>query len=665
MPPALRTAPARTPTLWLAALLSLLALAALRARWTSPQSVDNRTYLEMIVGVARTGLPATTNGPVARYRPLQARWNNHSRGRLWGALPPVFPYLAAPIYRAGGARAVVAANVLLLGALALVIARLTRRITGDPLAGAAAAWLALGATPLVTVSFDTSPYPVMLLGITACVDYAVAAVQRGGGARREPLLAGLCAGVAVGAHPLGAPMLAAVLGALFVWPSRGDGPSSSWLPAPERIQRGGWALLGALTVVLPVAALNAVRFGSFNPVSYGPCVWRSCAETGLDQQGIGAMLSWSAPVILWAATSLAAWWLARRSRAGAWTVVIVALGVLVAPSMLRERAMALASLAWAFTVDVSPFTLGYSFWRPQDGLGSFLGPFAVRALLQCTPALLLATLAGTVVSRAHSRREVALLGLACAGLVASLALRANLPMAFALGYPFLSLRYVTPALPLLACLAVVATRQLPWRRAHLVAGSVLAAGVALWLWRYGDDLALARRWFLLRGTLATAALAFVLVARSTAPRSSARWARAAAAAATVAFALGFSVTAAVDLREAVRNRDESQRYMDGLARRLPPRFALIGFAPELDPALGLRGTRDVEYFDLYETLDWQPVRAVTAHWLAERRPVYVVMPPARAYASPMPGYRFEAVDAARGLYAVRPLTVEPTPAPRR
>lgn len=661
----MRTAPSRTSTLWLAALLSLVAVGSLRARWTSPQSVDNRTYLEMTVGVSRTGLPLTTNGPVARHRALQARWNNYADGRLWGALPPVFPYLAAPVFRVGGARAVVGANVLLLGALALLIARLARRITDDPRAGAAAAWLALGATPLATVSFDTSPYPVMLLGITACVDYAVAALQRGGAARREALCAGLGAGLAVGAHPLGAPMLAAVIAALFVWPSRDEGAAASWLPARDRIQRGAWATLGALCIVAPVSLLNLVRFGSLNPVSYGPCVWRSCAETGLDQQGIGAMLRWAWPVLAWAAASLAGWRLSRRARGGALTVLTLSLGVLAAPSMLRDRAVAIVGLAWAFTVDVSRFTLGYSFWRPPDGLGAFFGPFAVRALLQCTPALLLATLAGAVASRAQVRRELAVLGLACAALLASLALRANLPMAFALGYPFLALRYVTPALPLLACLAVVATRELPWRRAHLAVGAALAAGVALWLWQYDDDHDHARRWLLLRGTLASAGAAFVLLARSLAPRASARWAQAAAGAATVTFALGFAVAVAVDLRESARNRDEGQRYMDALARRLPRRFALIGFAPELDPALGLRGARDVEYFDLYESIDWRPVREVTAHWLAEGRPVFVLTPPARPYPSPMPGYRFEAVDAARGLYAVRVETLAPPRSPLR
>jgi hypothetical protein len=638
----------------LAALLALVALGALRARWTSPQSVDNRTYLEMIDGITRRGLPVTTNGPVAEHRALQARWNNHHHGRLWGALPPVFPYAAAPFYLVGGTRHVVAANVLLLGALALLVARLTRRLTRSDTAGAAAAWVTLAATPLSTVAFDTSPYPVMLLGITGCVDLALAslAATNPPEVRRSAWGAGLCAGLAVGAHPLGSPMVAAALAALYVWPRSDDAsPLRRVVPTYESLRRGAWATLGALAVVVPVAALNAVRFGSLNPVSYGPCVWRSCAETGLDQQGIGAMLKWAAPALLWAGVSLGAAWTARRSRGATLAVAVLALGALSVPSLLRDRVTAIAALAWAFTVDVSRFTLGYSFWRPTDGPGAFLGPFAVRAALQCTPALLLATLAGAATPRASDRRAALFVGVACAALLASLALRANLPMAFALGYPFLSLRYLTPALPLLAALSVTATHALPWRRAHLALGITLALCLTAYLWRFSDDLAMPRRMLLLRGTLLVSAGAFLALARVHGRRG----AGLAAIAVTAAFATGFAVTAAVDVRESVRNRDDSQRFMDGLARSLPRRFALVGFAPELDPALGLRATRDVNYFDLYESLDWADARAVMTRWWAEGRPVFVLQAVGRPYPSPRPDLRFEPVDTARGLYRALPV----------
>ena len=119
--------------------------------------------------------------------------------------------------------------------------------------------------------------------------------------------------------------------------------------------------------------------------------------------------------------------------------------------------------------------------------------------------------------------------------------------------------------------------------------------------------------FLLRGTLAVSAAALLALARVQGRRG----AGLAAIAVTAAFATGFAVIAAVDVRESVRNRDDSQRFMDGLAGRLPRRFARVGFAPEIDPALGLRATRDVNDFDLYESPDWAAARTVMTRWWAD------------------------------------------------
>jgi hypothetical protein len=61
----------------------------------------------------------------------------------------------------------------------------------------------------------------------------------------------------------------------------------------------------------------------------------------------------------------------------------------------------------------------------------------------------------------------------------------------------------------------------------------------------------------------------------------------------------------------------------------------VGFAPEIDPALGLRATRDVNDFDLYESPDWAAARAGMTRWWAEGRPVFVLQNPGRPY--PRPG----------------------------
>lgn len=652
-------------TALLGALLSLVAFGAATASWTSPQNVDNRTYLEMIDGIARHGLPYTTNGPVAQHRELQARWNNYARGRLWGALPPVFPYLAAPAYRVGGTLAVVRLNILMLALLALGVYRLARRLTGDSLAGSAAAWAALVATPASTVALDTSPYATMITAIVWATDCAVAslATRDDLAARRSrwsAAAAGLCAGLAVGAHPLSFPMVAPLLAALFV--VGGDADARALAPSRASLVRGACAMAGALAVLVWVGALNHVRFGSWNPVTYGPCVWRSCAETGLDRQGIGPMLRWARPVLVWFAATVAVGLFVRRSRAGLATVAALSLAALAPPSELHNKALALVTLAWGFVVDVSPLTLGYGFVPHPDGLGTFLGPFALKSLLQCSPAALLAALAGS--RQASVRRALGLAALPCAALLASLALRANLPTAYALGYPFLYLRYVVPALPLAMVLAVVAVRDLPWRAWHLGVGAAVCAGLSLWLSRWSDDDPHARRVMLLRVTLAVAAASTALVARSRGAqgddaRATGRWSHAAALGATVAFAVSFAVGAAVDLRAVLRVRRDSERRVEAVTRTLPRRFAVMGYPVEIDPVLGLRATRDVEYADLYEARDWIGLRAIVGGWWRDGRPVFVLLPPAAPFPSPMPDARFEVVDRALGVYAVRPVVQPP------
>ncbi len=671
-------APSWLPNALLAALLALVVARAVTTSFTSPQSVDNRTYLEMIDGVAHHGLPYTTNGPVGRHHELQARWNNYARGRLWGAFPPVFPYLAAPAYRLGGTVAVVRGNVLLLGLLALIVARLTRRLTGDPLSGACAAWATLLATPVSALASDTSPYTVMITAVAGAVDFAVASLGPLGArisprmSRRYAAAAGLLAGVAVGSQPLGFPTMAPLLASLFVIRSEADealtsGALPSWLPTSASITRGLYGVAGALTVLGPVGALNRVRFGSWNPVTYGPCVWRSCVETGLDQQGIGPMLKWAAPVLLWAAMSLSAMAFVRRSRAGLAVVAALSLGALAPPSQLHDKAVSLVALAWGFIVDISPLRLDYGFVQNADGLGVFLGPFAVKALLQCTPAALLATLAGVAARGASTRRAVVLAAIPCAALLASLAMRANLPFAFALGYPFLYLRYVVPAMPVVMALTMLSVRALPWRAWHAALGVALAAGLSLWLLRWDDDFARSRRVVILRLTLVVAAAAFTMLARTLArrragARAAGPWPHAAAVGVTVAFALSVAVTVAVDLREVQRNRRENEAHVESVARLLPRRLALVGYPVQMDPVLGLRATRDIEYFDLYETRGWLNVAPVVRHWWREGRPIFALLPPGAPLVSPMPEARFAPIDPALGVFAILPAApLEPEP----
>lgn len=648
------------PLAWLAPLFVAIFAGAATARWHSSTSVDNRTYLEMIEGISRHGLPYLANGPVERFPELQARWNLVRGGRLWGALPPVFPYVAVPVYRLGGVRAVVQFNIALLAVLALGAYALGRRVTRSPRLGVATAYVAIASAPVWTSSFDTSPYSLAITSMTWASYCGLVALETGPPrSHRYAFAAGALAALATGTHLLAFTMLTGLILGLALLPVDDSPPLvdparlpawlRAWTPTRGSLARGAWATLGAAVPFAPVAWLNHLRFGSWNPITYGPCVWRSCAETGLDKQGIGQMLVYVAPVLAWAALTVALLWLVRRSRYALAVVGGIALVALVPPSVLHTRAFGLASTAWGFLVDVSNLEMGHGFAKPPDELGNFLGPFVVKSTLQCTPAFALALLARPRDDR--ERRAVALLALPCIALYASLVLRANLPAAFALGYPFLNLRYVIPAAPAMAGLALLAVRDLPWKRGYLALVALTAAGVGGWIVRMPDDNPYARRVLLLRVTLVVALAAFVLVVRA---RGEGRggWRRAAVLASAVAFGLGFAVTLGVDLKNLVQLRNEGDRVVDRIARLTPPRFALVGWPPQIDPVLALRATRDVEYADLYESQNWANFRTLIDVWTEQRRPIYAVFPTHIVFNSPWHDVRFEILDRQLGLYRI-------------
>ncbi len=642
----------------LAPLLALLLVAAALCPWHTPFCVDNRTYLEMTEGVLRRGVPTVTNGPVQRFPELQLRWNALHRGRLWGSYAPIYPYVAAPLMRLGGPRLVVQGNVALLAALALGAYALGRRLTRDPVAGAAAAWLTLAGTHVWTFSFDVSPYSWMLTLNTASVALAAGAVDEGG--RRgfaRAFGAGLAGALAAFAHLLSLPSLAVVV-ALLAW-LRADGEDpllaapwptlAPWVPSRQSLARGALAALGAALVTAPVMALNRVRFGTASPMSTGACVWWNCPTSNLPRQGLGAMLRFNAPLFAWAAVTAAVLWSVRRSRASMAVVGAVALAALAVPSALHDAAFGMSRLFMAFVVDLSRLDLG--FHRPADGLGQMLGPFAVKSLLQCAPVLALA-LAPSIIGD-HARRVAVAVALPACALLGSLLLRGEVTLVFAVGFPFLDLRYVTPSLPLLAAFATLSLRALPWRPRHLAALVALAALFLAWA-RYTDnDLSFARRVVLLRGTLLAAALAFVCAVRAR-TQPSPRATSAAMATALVAAALSVGVCLGVDLPAWAAERNRHDAFSDRVAALTPPRFAVIGLAGPfaVSEIAALRATRDVQYVDVEEVgLHLERLRGLVDHWEAEKRPIFVVMPP--GFVSPWSDYQVVPVDPKINLTALR------------
>jgi hypothetical protein len=614
----------------------------------------------MTEGVLLRGVPSVTNGPVQRFPELQLRWNALYRGRLWGSYAPVYPYVAAPLLRLGGPRLVVQVNIALLAALALGVHALARRLARDPMAGAVAAWLTLAGTHVWTFSFDVSPYSWMLTLNTVAVALAAGAVDEGG---RQGLLraffAGLAGALAAFAHLLALPSLT-VLVVLLTWLRAAEEAPlfvvrwevlAPWVPSRGSLARGGLAAVAAALVTLPVMVLNRVRFGTFSPTSTGACVWWSCQSSNLPRQGLGAMLRFNAPLFVWAGLTVLVLGWVRRSRAAMGVCAAVALAALAAPSPLHNAALGVARLFLAFFLDLSRLDLG--FHRPADGLGQMLGPFVVKSLLQCSPVLVLAT-----VSQALDqplRRIAMAVALPAGALLGTLLLRGEVTLVFAVGFPFLNLRYVTPALPLLAVFTTLTLRSLaPWRPWHLLASLGLVGGFFVWARYTHDDLSWGRRVVLLRGTLVVAAVAFVAAVRArVAP--SARALAAARAAALVAAALSVGICLGVDLPAWVAERNRHDAFATRVAALTPARFAVIGIAGPfgVDEIASLRTVRDLQYVDIEETGGrFERLRGLVEHWTTEGRPVFVVMPP--GFRSPWSDFEYVQIDPTIHLGLLRP-----------
>lgn len=598
-------------------LVATLAAGAVAAPWHSNTNVDARSYTEMIAGVAAHGLPWSENGPVGEFAALQARWNLGRGDRLWSTYPPLFAYVMALPYRQGGVRRVIQLDVALLIVLALGIRALGRELSGSEAVGTASAYLALLGTPVWAMALDTSSYT---LAITASVWSLWLTARAMRLSSRRCALTGAAAGfvgaLAVSAHLGMLPILGATLLVLLV------------------VTRSAASLAGVALPLVAMSALNRLRFGDWYPVSYGPCVWRSCAETTIDQQSVALLVGNAVPVLAWLLASSALVWWARRHRV---TVAAVALSLftLAASLTLRTRAARLALLAWGFVGDSGPLDMqGFV----TVGGAHFLGPYVVKSLLQGSPILLLAV-----------QRGRHWLLLPPAALLASLALRAPMSSSFALGFPFLHMRYLLVAMPPLAILTVIALRDLPWRRAHAVGGAAVALALGGWLALHDSDASPARRQLLLHASLVLAA-ATLLAYAAWRVVPTIRRGLFAATLATLALAYGGAVTLGVDLAALVRARNHDDARLDRIAARTPARFALIGWPVELDPVLALRATRDLQYADLYELTDLSTIPAVVAHWEQEGRPVYALLP---AHATPSwPSLRLAPIDPAAGLYRV-------------
>lgn len=209
-----------------------------------------------------------------------------------------------------------------------------------------------------------------------------------------------------------------------------------------------------------------------------------------------------------------------------------------------------------------------------------------------------------------------------------------------------------PAAPLMAILAVIGARRLSWGLPHLALATVVAALLRWTLWIGTDDMQLWRRVVLLRGSLVLAVLLATTVAWTLFREVRTKpWL--ATTLAAIAFGWGAGVSLGVDLAATVRLRDQVELRVDELEKRLPKRFALVGYPDQLDAPLTMRARRDVQYLDLMELEDWREGADPIRWWLDKERPVFFLLPPARLPDDLWPDFDLDTVSTALGLSEIR------------
>ena len=149
--------------LLIALLIGIFLCCAYVIPWKSTTTMDERTYLEMTLGILRTGLPLVENGPIDQFPMLKTEWNLSRDGRLWGIYAPGYPYVMAPILAMFGTEGMVRANFFFMALMALGVFMLAREALGQAdLPAAATAWIATVSAPVWANAFGISSYTLAI-----------------------------------------------------------------------------------------------------------------------------------------------------------------------------------------------------------------------------------------------------------------------------------------------------------------------------------------------------------------------------------------------------------------------------------------------------------------------------------------------------------------------
>lgn len=640
---------------------SILAVAAFY-RGHSVESMDVRTYAQMIRAISERGLPYWDNGPIERFPELIVQWAVPSRGHVWGIYGPLYPYLAAPVFRLGGLELVSSFTFAMLAPLALVTSLLAKRLVRNEWYATFAGLLVVISTPITAKALEVTPFPLTAILATLGMLLTVNVIESRAPRASTALLCGVAWAAAAATHALCFPMAIAGLGVVGAAPDPRanalvDGDLRARFRSAAEVARGRLvpALVGFIGAMLPVAYLNHLRFNSYNPLSYGPIPWTGNVNEELLKMNLVDQVRYSAVPALFVVVVLVAAFLARKRKLAVLSILATAALVLVLTPTLRERFLRYGIIALGYLVDMSLIDMGPAYVRAPDGLGQIFAGWVVKSTLQCTPLLVLAPLAlrgahahSSPGSTATQRWPLLAVLVPCAALYLSFITRANLSTNVdAIGWPWVYVRYTFAALPGLLVASLVVVERLGLKPLHFAVTVGVGASVCLAFVESHDDAALVKRVMLLVAPVALAAMAFA--AASWAQRGQER---SSAACMLVALTLGLGIAIGLghDLRANILGKRGCDGAIDRVTKVFPHRFALVGMLGQFDVVLTTAATHDVQYADTLRLGDrYADLHPLLEHWQAEGRPIYFLWNGGEPY-NPWPDVSFKRVSTGPDLF---------------
>ncbi len=635
--------------------------------WQSNYGVDGMTLWEQVRAVADHGTIDFDNGPVERYAELRPRWFIGRDGRTWGIVPAVAAYVLAPFARLGGFSLTARANWLFLGLAATLLYGLVRRLTGSRAVAVGGAYALAFATSLPSWGNHVNPFVLLACASTASLYAAHHALR---------------------AEVGGASRWGRSRASRRRWPSGRTSPTRSRgasagcaccarAPCVERLARAAGYGLGSAPPLLLAAWVNHRRFGTWNPVSYGPCDSTSC-NNAANNQTSAAFFETVRPALPWFVAFAVALWATRRSpRAAAAVGFFGSCGAMVPETPTHGVLAKFARTVWGYVVNLSSLDIPL-YQRAPDGVGTTMSDFCVRTALQCSPWLVAALLARQVYSPEASRepRERvtegdaalrAMAALTVLGILAACVLRVDTGGFNVWGFPILNIRYTLGALPAAAVLALLVAAELPW---HPLQFAVLVPGALAFArsLRALDESDAWRREATILWPLygAVAILGAVSLARSTRGELSRRAMAYLASTLLLAGALygaALAVTVDVQFVRHFRGPQEARaREVERCTRGHAGMILMGGYA--LDESLALHGARDVLFVNLgMGPRDGANARTLVLQRESPERPAFVLQEtPEGPWHFDWEGLRFDAIAGCPRVQRV--VRVGQGPAPR-